>query len=306
MSIEWTEIVEKPEKSFKVPGQFLLEQRKKIESLQKALDELKSAKSESDQTVATLNLRIETLLADLDSKKKKIKEQADAIEELETKLANKDKERNQLTARIEELERLQKELTTSKDGQIAEQATKISELETQINELQQYRSKVEELEKRFAEASELQGKLSEREAELGTLQAKVSELEGKITELEQEKSGIEEDFQKKIESVEEEKKALEEKYKLVESEMAEKDAQISSFQSKIQELETNLAALAPPKPPTVAEEGEGTKPSACPKCESNRIKDIEDRSKILYIAAGRPIYAKKKRCLNCGTEWRVE
>ena len=43
MDIDWAEIFEKPEKGVKVPGQLLLQQRNKIESMQKELDELRSA-----------------------------------------------------------------------------------------------------------------------------------------------------------------------------------------------------------------------------------------------------------------------
>ena len=41
----------------------------------------------------------------------------------------------------------------------------------------------------------------------------------------------------------------------------------------------------------------------CPKCGSKRVVEEIDKSRILYIAAGRPIYAKKHRCLQCSAEW---
>ena len=41
----------------------------------------------------------------------------------------------------------------------------------------------------------------------------------------------------------------------------------------------------------------------CPKCNSSRVVEEKDKSKVLYMAAGGPIYAKKQRCLKCNTIW---
>jgi ribosomal protein S27AE len=42
----------------------------------------------------------------------------------------------------------------------------------------------------------------------------------------------------------------------------------------------------------------------CPNCGSHYNSEVDDKTKILYVVgAGTRIYAKKKRCMNCGNEW---
>jgi len=42
----------------------------------------------------------------------------------------------------------------------------------------------------------------------------------------------------------------------------------------------------------------------CPNCGSHYNAEVDDKTKILYVVgAGTRIYAKKKRCMNCGNEW---
>jgi chromosome segregation ATPase len=310
LSIDWSEVLEKPDKSFKVPGQLLLQQRNKIESLQKTVDELKAGKAQSDEKASSLNKRIEAVLSDLEAEKKKSKEQAETIEKLkevvaglEDNLAGADEKQKQLSSKVEELEG---ELT-SKDTQIAEQTNKLSEL-------QDADTKAQGLEQQLAQAGDLQAKLAEKEAELAALQAKISELEAMAANFDNEKKELQENLQKKIDLLEEEKSSFEEHYKLKEAEAKEKEEQIVSTQKQVEELETQLHPPQP-EPAEIGEGGRiksqipwksGTGIFVCPDCGSNRTEDIQDRTKVLYVAAGSPIYAKKKRCLNCGSEWSVD
>ena len=129
MSIDWSQVLEKPEKAFKVPGQLLLQQRNKIESLQKSIDELKIAKEESDSKASSLSLRIDTVLGDLEAGKKKVQEQSETIDKLkevvaglEDNLAGSDEKQTQASAKIEELEGL----IASKDAEMTEQINKFT------------------------------------------------------------------------------------------------------------------------------------------------------------------------------------
>ncbi|NVM53416.1 MAG: hypothetical protein HWN66_06895 [Candidatus Helarchaeota archaeon] len=298
MSIDWAQVLEKPDRSFKVPGTLLLQQRNKIEKLQKSLDELKAAKTESDQNVSSLTLRIETVLGELETKKGKITEQDEQVDKLkevlaglEDNLASNNEERKQLTERITELEGT----LTSKEAELSEAANAASQLQ--------------ELGAKVAEIPELQTQLSEKEA-------KISELENQIAQ-----AG--EGLQKKVELLENEKSSFEEQYKLKEAEIAEKNELTNALQAKVEELEKSLGVYTAPEPAAApAAAGEvgakasviksqipwksGTGVHVCPDCGSNRTEDMKDKSKVLYVAAGTPIYAKKKRCLNCGTEWAVD
>ena len=132
-----------------------------------------------------------------------------------------------------------------------------------------------------------------------------------------------EDIQKKLELLENEKKSFEEQYKLKEAEIAEKNEMIEAMESKIQELEASASSFAPSAPAAAGTPGDvaggvktgiksqipwksGTGVHVCPDCGSNRTEDAQDKDRVLYVAAGTPIYAKKKRCLNCGTEWSID
>jgi chromosome segregation ATPase len=345
LDVDWSQILEKPDRAVKVPGQLLLQQRNKIEALQKELEGLRAAKAESEQKAVSLNLRIENVLADLESRKKTTAEQEETIDKLkevlaglEDNLAASAEESKQDKIRAEELERTQKEMATLKDAEIAEQSSKIADLEAKLKDLEQISSKAQDLEMQVQQASDIQRKLSEKEAEVANLQAQVSAFE-------KEKSEMEESFQKKLELLEEEKRSFEEQYKLKEAEIAEKDetlknlqaqaseasslqeqldqktAEASTLQQKVSELDANLSSFAPAKSKGAGKAEaaggisgvksqipwkSGTGIYVCPECGSNRSEDVQDKSKVLYVAAGTPIYAKKKRCLNCGIEWSVD
>ena len=104
--------------------------------------------------------------------------------------------------------------------------------------------------------------------------------------------------------------------------------QLSLLKNQIQQLESQESQPVPsPKPtaepfnhiepsPDIIEiptpSSECSAPSAppgkfiCPKCNSSRVVEEKDKSKVLYMAAGGPIYAKKQRCLKCNTIWTAE
>lgn len=41
----------------------------------------------------------------------------------------------------------------------------------------------------------------------------------------------------------------------------------------------------------------------CPQCGSLQFSEFEDKNKVLYYQSGTPIYAKKKICRKCSTEF---
>jgi len=319
MSIDWAQVLEKPDKSFKVPGTLLLQQRNKIEKLQNELEQLKAAKKDLEQEVAALKIRNESVVGELEAKNKKITEQDENIDKLkevlaglEDNLATQNEEKTQLTGRITELENSAK----AKDEQLSEQSNKIAELEAKINELTQQAGKVQELEGQVADMAALQGQILEKDA-------KISELGAKAAELEAAQSESEGNIGKKRELLEQEKNSFEEQYKLKEAEVAEQDERFKAIQADMQKKIDNLQAKVDKYEPPTSGEVEarvaaapgvqsqipwksGTGVHVCPDCGSNRTTDMKDKSKVLYVAAGTPIYAKKKRCLNCGADWAID
>lgn len=43
--------------------------------------------------------------------------------------------------------------------------------------------------------------------------------------------------------------------------------------------------------------------SRCSQCDSLQFSEVEDKSNVLYYQSGTPIYAKKKKCKQCGYEF---
>jgi len=305
LAIDWSQVIEKPDKSFKVPGELLLQQRTKIETLQKEVENLKAAKSEGDQKASALNLRIETVLGDLESKNSKISEQEKTLEEQEKKIEELKEVIAGLEDNLSSSDEKQKELAKQVEELKADSKSK----ESQISDLT---SKLSELEPLGAKSQEIEGKLTELES----LQAKVTELEPIAAE----KAQLEEQTKSQAEKIQNLESQLAEFQPKIE-EITQKDDEIASLRVKIEELQGNLAAFAPKKtaaPEAKPKEGKGagiraqipwkskTGIHVCPSCSGNRTEEIQDKSKVLYIAAGTPIYAKKRRCLDCGEEWNVD
>lgn len=152
-----------------------------------------------------------------------------------------------------------------------------------------------------------------------TLESKISELQKAAEETGQISKGLEE----KDEKISDLEGKLAETEKMTE-ELSQRDATITELNSKLEEADNKINELEkevekltpPPEEIPVAREAGGVKTVtttvpgeisgiyACPRCGAKRIKDETDRTKILYMAAGAPVYAKKHKCLNCGNEWK--
>ena len=83
MSLEWEKIESKPDKPYKVEGQFLLDQRAKIAELEANLHETRTDLEDVKKQLNTSNMKIQELDAD-------VQEAAGVRSQLEITLQEKD------------------------------------------------------------------------------------------------------------------------------------------------------------------------------------------------------------------------
>ncbi|MFX1450889.1 MAG: hypothetical protein ACFFCM_08605, partial [Promethearchaeota archaeon] len=88
MAIEWAKVEEKPDKAVKVVGQYLLDTRKRIETLEAELEKTKGEKEQAEAKVNSSELRIETLNAELEDKIAKNKELSEELDSTKSLLNN--------------------------------------------------------------------------------------------------------------------------------------------------------------------------------------------------------------------------
>jgi len=86
--------------------------------------------------------------------------------------------------------------------------------------------------------------------------------------------------------------------------LGENEDLISAQKSRIEELESELAELKPPIEEKIGYSYETR--IICPMCQAvgKTIKEVEDKSTILYYNGTIPMYAKKYVCKSCGYNWK--
>ena len=87
---------------------------------------------------------------------------------------------------------------------------------------------------------------------------------------------------------------------------------ISELEEKVKVQEQELVELRPTlisdsamKSKTKAQVPGATSGGiACPNCGGRSITHEKDRTEVLFVAAGTPVYGKRYKCKNCGNDWK--
>jgi len=220
--IEWEKIEQKPEKEYKVPGEYLLEQRSSIESKDQQI-------AEQTLTIKHLKEQLEASKAEAESRGNKVKEMIEKFGEMNVKFEDLSSKTEELTQENEALKKLIEEMKAEKQT-----------IEDQLNTLKANNELQEDLVK---EKDEDLIKLKEENEQL---KQKVTELEEKVNSLPK-KDEIEE-LEKKLESypsleeIEELKKRPDPDQ--VDNLLISKDEEIDNLSRTIEKLKTDLAPLA--------------------------------------------------------------
>jgi len=313
LEVEWDKIEEKPDKAHKVEGYYLLNQRAKIQELEKNLETERQARTEAEVKVASLEQKLQnttdTLNANIKAQAQTIEEQKDYVSALE---GEKEDILNQLREFKEKIDALEQDKTTL-NTELSNLKGELDQVKNQIAEMQ---NKAESLENEkmqlMKENDELMQDLRSAEEKLEALEAEKNQLaagQSQIGELQQQLQQKDQELQN------------------LQNQLTQSTSEFNSLKQKVQTLESRPAAQpaspgpsqglleSKPEParPAFASESAAPAPTktgaaggwVCPKCEGTRVVEESDRSKILYVAAGRPIYGKKRRCLKCSYEWSV-
>ncbi|NVM52484.1 MAG: hypothetical protein HWN66_02190 [Candidatus Helarchaeota archaeon] len=277
MEEEWEKVEEKPEKKFKVEGYYLLNQRAKIEELERNLQEEKAARAETEGKINSLQSEMELHAKAFEGK---IHDQGQFLEAQKAEIDKLTNERNTMSANLNTLQNNNSALKTQVD-ELTNQASGIDEEVTRlIQENEELTTKLNQLEASGQSASELQQVLDQKDGEIANLTHQIQELNKKLGAV-----GAK-------------------PFKLAQPPPASAEDLLDTKPQPPRPAFAHPAPSQAPPTPEFAPKAPAGKPSwTCPNCESNRVVEESDRSKILYIAAGRPIYGKKRRCLKCNHEW---
>ena len=242
--------------------------------------------------------------------------------EASTKL-NKDLEDkiSAIQASIEDRDKQIQEKETSFQASLQEKENQVNDVKSQIQDLE---NEISALKTTIGDKDK---ELDETKSKNGELKDKVESFQSILTVKNEELSGIKQkiidtleknmNLENELKETSEKLSILPEKDKKIEElngVINESKDQISELNQKIEELEEKIVELTPKEEDKVLSSGLKVKKAgvvpgmttgetSCPNCSGRRIKHEQDRSKILTVAAGQPVYGKKFRCLDCGREW---
>ncbi len=210
MSLEWEKIESKPEKAYKVEGQFLLDQRAKIAELEANLHETRTDLEDVKKELNTSNMKIQDLDADL-------QETASLRNQIEITLQEKDtleRDFNEMKASVAKLQQAEGvNQTLSSDLEAAQEQIKYlnekadeirdltakntdflkqiddlnAELTAKNSTLENLKERLDQLEPQLAESkvkvNELQARVSEKDLSMEELEGKLKDFESPIPDM---------------------------------------------------------------------------------------------------------------------------
>ncbi len=274
MSINWQEAEEKPDKKQKIDGKELIGLRELTNNLERELIETKDELSHTKEI-------LEQISRDL--------------EESERKAAEKEKANEDLVSQILELNQT-----------LESYATQIKDLEISLDKLSSISYDYNE------EIANLKLKLDHSNQKLKEAHQTINKQEGRISalsaQLEEKKMIVPKTDQK------------DQKISELSLQLQEKDSEISELTSQLEGKSTALKNLIlkmeksdhpidelynPPPEVEIEEPTAIDERVRCPKCGAfgRDLKTMEDRSKVLRYQGQMRIYAKKRVCKKCGTEF---
>ncbi len=245
MSINWDDITKNPSKNHKVLGSYLLQQKKKIDELEKKQKEFEEAKENINKMHDSMVSEIESKDKVIEDTKKELDNSNKKNESLQNTIIDQEKEISNLNSKNQGLEDKVQELETKVKESInltVELGQKKSELEKSKSELQNYKDSEtnfkNEIQKLKNSNSELRDELQKiKDAEEGQIkeitqyQEKVRELTSEIQNLRTELDSLKEKLPSKDD---------EEKLDNLRQEISNAKQTIEQNNNQIEELKQNI------------------------------------------------------------------
>lgn len=269
MGINWTKAEDKPEKSQSIQGRILLDLRHKTDNLEEELAKAKNELMTTQRDLSNREINYDNSL----------QEKNDAVNELKKKLGIMEIECTSLSEKSNNLKKELDETNKKLENTINELSDTKSSLSTKIEEINELKT-------------EYQQKLSSKDNKINGLK---EELENKPDNTE-------------IEELKTQNSQLNEKINDLNSTVSEKEALLQDLNNLILEKDTHIKQLEIElNPPEISVEEDTTSKerTVCPICGAvgSNIKTVEDKTKVLSYVGGRPMYAHKKICKKCSTEF---
>ena len=178
MSLEWEKIESKPDKPYKVEGQFLLDQRAKIAELEANLHETRTDLEDVKKQFNTASMKIQELDADL-------QEAASVRNQFEITLQEKDtleKEYNEMKASVENF----MGQAQSAEGEKKNLSSDLEAAQEQIKYLNEKANEIRDLTQKNAEflkkIDDLNAELTAKNSTMDNLKARLDQIEPQFAE----------------------------------------------------------------------------------------------------------------------------
>jgi chromosome segregation ATPase len=264
MSLEWEKIESKPDKAYKVEGQFLLDQRAKIAELEANLHETRTDLEDVKKSFNTANLKIQEMDADL-------QEATSVRSQLEITLQEKDtleKEYNEMKASVDNfMNKVQ-----STEGELDRRSSDLEVAHEQIKYLNEKADEIRGLSEKSAgylkQIDDLNAELTGKNSTLDNLKARLDQIEPQLGEARA-------------------------KVNELQARVSEKDLSMEELEGKLKDFESPV--------PEISDIGDER--IVCPMCGDVHTRQVEDKTKVLSYVGHIPIYAKKNQCRKCGYEF---
>jgi chromosome segregation ATPase len=217
MGIEWAKAEERPEKTQKVEGRFLLDLRAKVNDLEKDVAELKDVNNDLKKKLnekINENSELETSIKELKENNEILEdivsEKESYVEELKEKKTNLEVKKNKLEEDLDQSQTELKELNRS----INERKREINELNKVItqreNEIKKLNLKIEEMKsEHYEELEDLKSKmtntLANKDEEIDQKLGDINKLKDRLVQQVSESSKLNDqlrDYEVKVEEVE--------------------------------------------------------------------------------------------------------
>lgn len=283
MGINWTKAVDKPEKSQSIQGRILLDLRHKTDNLEEELTKAKNELMTTQRDLSNREINYDNSL----------QEKNDAVNELKKKFGIMEIECTSLSEKSNNLKKELDETNQKLENTINELSDTKSSLSTKIEEINELKT-------------EYQQKLSSKDNKIEELKTQNSHLNEKINSLKEELENKPDNTE--IEELKTQNSQLNEKVNDLNSIVSEKEALLQDVNNLLLEKDTHIKQLEielNPSEISVEEDTTSKERTVCPKCGAvgANIKTVEDKTKVLSYVGGRPMYAHKKICIKCATEF---
>ena len=295
MPIDWPKAEAKPEKKQTVSGRDLLQLRTKINNLERHLNDTKNELNRTHDQLKSNENDLEIVKDSLINADSLLARKKVELEEIKSHLGltlSKLEEESEVNDNlISEIQKFNIEIENTN--------SKISELEHTKKELDSFVSNLSaELEHSISQIKRLGKSNVESNEQVEKLNISIKGLKNKLAEIQDENTILNDQL------IELNNLLLQKDSKILQlsEKLEDNDRLIRGQSARLEEVESELSELQPLPMDTTSYPYETR--ITCPMCQAvgKDIREVEDKTRVLYYSGSIPIYAKMHVCKKCGYE----